>query len=404
VSALLRRLRSEQEGFTILEVVIAMSVLAMASIGFAATAATGLRLVGTSNERQTAVQVANEAMETARGTPYSGLALDSDGLVFEGAGTPDADVGGGGTTYRLEDLVLDADGTVGHRDWSEINGARFEIYRYVTWVEEEGDPQAYKRVTIAVQWAAGDARTRSVSQSTIISSNGVSWVMAPLEGGSGTPPTTSTTAPDTTTTTAPPVCGDGTAPSGSVTILAGTGANTGYTSSSTVDLSLHADDPCAPITMAFSNDAGASWSVEEPFSVSRAWPLLPGNGDRTVHVRFRDGDGNASIASATVRVDTTKPSTPGSFAAATASAPRRVVLTWTPSSDNDQLIGYRIYMKTQNGSYQNQPTGVSHPCPTTPCRWEHTGVKNKDIFTYYVVAYDAAGNESVRTSEKTVQV
>ena len=61
-------------------------------------------------------------------------------------------------------------------------------------------------------------------------------------------------------------------------------------------------------------------------------------------------------------------------------------------------------MKPQNGSYQNQPTGVSHPCPTSPCEWTHAGVRHKDIYTYYVVAYDAAGNESAGTGEKTVQV
>lgn len=399
-----RRLREEQEGFTILEVVIAMTVLALASVGFATTAGGGLRLVGTSNERQTAVQVANESMETARATPFSGLALDS-ATVFDGAGTPDEALSG--TTYEGEELVLEPGGAFDHRSATDLNGASYATYRYVTWVVDGADAQAYKRVTIVVQWDGGDADgvARRVTQSTIISSDGVSWVLAPLESGGGVPPTTTTTAPETTTTTAPPVCdGDVTPPTGNVTILAGTGANTGYTSSSTANLSLTSEDACGPIEVAFSNDAGASWSDDELLLGTKAWPLSPGDGDRTVHVRFTDANGNASIASGSVRVDGTLPSTPGGFTATTYNNPRRVVLTWTPSTDNDALMGYRIYVKPQNGSYQNQPTGVGNPCPTSPCSWEHSGVRNKDIYTYYVVSYDAAGNESTETSEKTVRV
>lgn len=401
-----RRLRDEEDGFTILEVVIAMSVLAMASIGFATTAGVGLRLIGTSNERQTGVQVVNESMETARATPYTGLILDS-AVAFEGAGTPDEDVVG--TTYGGEELVVGAGGAFDHRVTSELNGATYEVYRYITWVPSDDgtDLQAYKRVTVVAQWdggGAGSAPSR-LSQSTIISSDGVSWVLAPLEGGSGVPPTTTTTDPSTTTTTtALPLCeSDGTGPTGSLTILAGTGANTGYTSSSTVNLSLTASDPCTPLEMAFSND-GSTWSADEPFAVGKAWPLAPGDGDRTVWVRYQDAGDNASVAQASVRVDGTPPATPGAFTATAEKNPWRVVLTWRPSTDNDVVIGYRIYVKPKNGSYQNQSTGVMHPCNTTPCSWTHTGVKNNDIYTYYVVAYDAAGNESSRTGETTVTV
>jgi len=134
------------------------------------------------------------------------------------------------------------------------------------------------------------------------------------------------------------------------------------------------------------------------------WGVTSGNGNRTVYVRFTDGNGNASVGSATIRVDGTVPTTPGSFTATKYNGPKRVVLTWSASTDNDALIGYRIYVAAGSGSFQNQPTGVTAPCSTNPCSWTHSGVKNGDVYTYYVVAYDAAGNESAHTTHKTVTV
>jgi hypothetical protein len=194
-----------------------------------------------------------------------------------------------------------------------------------------------------------------------------------------------------------------TAPTGTLSILAGTGANTGYSSSSTVTLALSATDPCAPLKMSFSSD-GVTYSTPEAYATSKAFALTSGNGNRSVWVRYIDGAGNTSVASASVRVDGTVPTTPGAFTAVKASGPTRVVLTWTPSTDNDQLIGYRIYVAAASGSFQNQPTGVTAPCSTSPCSWTHSGVKNKDVYTYYVVAYDAAGNLSAQTAQLTVTV
>jgi prepilin-type N-terminal cleavage/methylation domain-containing protein len=400
-----RHLRSEERGFTIIEVVVALTVLAIGAVAFGTTTTTGLQLVGVSKERQTAVQVANEWTEQARAVPYSALALDS-ATVFGGTGTPDENVSG--TTYTgaggAEALVLTAGSTFPHTGTETPNGVNYSVYRYVTWVADGVTSQAYKRVTVVVQWQGTSTSTapKRLTQSTMIATNGVVWSATTTTGVPAS--TTTTTIPATTTTTAAGACtGDHTGPTGTLSILAGTGANTGYTSSSTVTLSLTASDPCAPVTMAFSND-NVTYSTAEAFATSKAWPLTSGNGNRTVWVRYADGVGNASVASATVRVDGTIPTTPGSFTATSVSGPTRVVLTWTASTDNDSLIGYRIYVAAANGSFQNQPTGVTAPCSTNPCTWTHAGVKNKDVYTYYVVAYDAAGNTSVSTAQKTVTV
>ena len=379
------------------EALVALAILALASAGFAVSTGGGLRMIGTSQERQTAVQVANEWMEQARVIPFDGLALP-DTTVFEGVGTPDEDVTGG-TTYTseagTETLVLESGSTFEHVEYEEVNNILYSAYRYITWVADGANTQAYKRVTIVVQWAGtstGADPTKRVTLSSIVSSEGVAWSSTT---STSTPATSTTTTSSTTTTTAAPgTCdGDVTAPSGSFSILAGSGASAGYTSSSTVTLSLTATDPCADLTMAFSND-GTSFSAPVLYAASAVWTLEAGNGTRTMWTKFTDGVGNALTLSSSVVVDTDAPTTPGSFTATVLNAPKRVELTWTQSTDNQGVLGYRIYVRKGSAAFQNQSTGVVHPCPTSPCTWTHSGVKTKDTYTYYVVSYDAAGNES----------
>jgi prepilin-type N-terminal cleavage/methylation domain-containing protein len=397
------RLLGSESGFTIIEVVVALTILAMTSAGFAISTGQGLRLVGTSQERQTAVQIANEWMEQARVVPFDGLALPAS-TTFEGAGTPDEAVSG--TTYTgasgAEPLVLLADSTFEHVVSEIENDITFDAYRYVTWVASVDDAEAYKRVTIVVDWTgtSTDGGTEQVTLSSLVAGDGIGWgAITPTPTIVPPPPPTT---PETVPVTTPPdgCTDDFTGPTGSMAILAGSGSLAGFTSSSTVTLSLTASDACGTPEMAFSND-GDAWSIPEPFATSDVWTLLPGDGTRTMYARFFDAFGNSSTASGSVIVDGTKPTMPGGITATIRSAPRRVELTWTASTDAQGVLGYRVYIATGSGSFQNQPTGVGHPCPTSPCTWTHTGVKHKDTHTYYVVAYDAAGNESDATPHLT---
>lgn len=399
----LRRLRHGEDGFTLVEAVVALTILALTSAGFAISTGNGLRLVGSSQERQTAVQIANEWMEQARVVPFDGLALPAD-TVFAGAGTPDEDVTG--TTFAsdagTEELVLAAGSSFLHVPDSEVeNNITFDAYRYVTWVVDGADAQAYKRVTIVVQWngTSTDGAPERVTMSTLVSGDGIGWGSVPTTAPLVTVPTTvPSPAPTTTPTTVPGSCVDDlSGPTGSMAILAGSGAQTGYTSSSTVTASITAADDCAPITMSFSND-DTTWSAPEPFATSKVWTLAAGDGPQSMSIRLIDGAGNTSTASGSVIVDTAEPTMPAGFTATVLNSPPRVQLTWMESSDTQGVLGYRIYVATGAGSFQNQSTGVSHPCPTNPCRWTHAGVKNKSTYTYYVVAYDAAGNESDATA------
>lgn len=406
-------MRRDERGVTILEVMAALGVFALVAVGLATTTHTSLDLVGASNQRQTATQVANTWIEDARSTPYDAIGM-TDGESYETAdpASPDAAVDPNTLRYTgedgTEDLVVLPAGVTGlvHHEHVTVNGTDLALYRYVTWVADGADTQALKRVSVVVQFAAPDIHgERRVTQSTLVSPNTVAWDSGPAPTSPPQPATTSTTGA-TTTTTAVSQCGDDDdGPTGSIAILAGTGANTGYTSSSTVTLSLAATDACTPITMSFSND-GTTWSDPVAYNTSWNWTLASGNGDRTVRVRFRDHAGNTSDTySASIRVDGTPPATPGGFAATVLKSPWRVKLTWNASSDNDRLIGYRVYMaQGSSTTFQNLPPGVLAPCSTSPCAFTDNAVQNNKTYSYYVVAYDAAGNESAPTPVQIVKV
>jgi FtsP/CotA-like multicopper oxidase with cupredoxin domain len=59
------------------------------------------------------------------------------------------------------------------------------------------------------------------------------------------------------------------------------------TKSPDVTLTLNATDPAGVATMQFSND-GVTYTPEEAYAATKAWTLTPGDGLKTVYVKFRD--------------------------------------------------------------------------------------------------------------------
>jgi hypothetical protein len=100
---------------------------------------------------------------------------------------------------------------------------------------------------------------------------------------------------------------DKTLPTGSVTINGGDD----FTNDAAVNLALTADDPppnSGVAQMRFSND-GTNWSGWEPFAASKSWSLAGGDGEKTVHVQFKDAAGNESdTVQDSIGLDTAAPS------------------------------------------------------------------------------------------------
>src|SRR6185436_3061549 len=78
----------------------------------------------------------------------------------------------------------------------------------------------------------------------------------------------------------------------------------------------------------------------EPFSASKTWTLTTGDGAKTVRVILRDGVGNPSIFTATVKLDT---SLPAGGALTAAASNGQVALKWTAATDTGTgVVRYRV--------------------------------------------------------------
>ncbi len=92
-------------------------------------------------------------------------------------------------------------------------------------------------------------------------------------------------------------------------------------------------------------------------------------------------------------VDTQPPSTPTNL---TATAPKFniVNLSWNPSTDNIGVAGYYVFRKDKG----NTPIAT-----VTTTTYSDGAVKATTTYTYYVQAFDAAGNKSAFSNEATVR-
>jgi len=116
-------------------------------------------------------------------------------------------------------------------------------------------------------------------------------------------------------------------------------------------------------------------------------------------VKAIDAAGNLSAASNTASVttpassgDTQAPSTPAALSA-TATSASQINLSWSASSDNVGVTGYRVY---RAGVLVGSPTGTI---------FSNTGLSAATAYSYTVAAIDAAGNLSAasNTASATTQ-
>ncbi len=99
---------------------------------------------------------------------------------------------------------------------------------------------------------------------------------------------------------------------------------------------------------------------------------------------YRDtsGFGHAALVATS---DTTAPSTPTGLTA-TASSSSQINLSWSASTDNVGVTGYKVY---RGGAQIATTTGISY---------SNTGLSPSVTYSYTVSAYDAAGNTSAQST------
>jgi hypothetical protein len=145
-------------------------------------------------------------------------------------------------------------------------------------------------------WTAWEAYSTSKSW-TLTSGDGTKTVYVKFKDSAGNP---SPAYSDS-------IILDTTPPTGSIVINNGST----YTTSTSVTLALSASDATSGVSqMCFSND-GSTWTDWEAYATSKSWTLSPGDGTKTVYVKFKDAAGNpSSVYSDNIILDTTPPAPP----------------------------------------------------------------------------------------------
>lgn len=379
---------------TIIELVVAITVLAIVMTGLAASIGVSLKAVQLARARQVAESAANKRLEELRDVDYPNLALDSMPTYNSDPNDPDHFVSG--TTYdysgkgQFEQMIVQASppGPVAHFESPvTVGGTVVDVYQYVTWVDDPTIPgtQNLRRVTVVVKYhqVAVVGTDRILRESALFSPG---TVTLPSVASSTT---TTTTAPGPTTTT--------TAPSstcGSFNVSGGGASQVGYTATTTVTVTLSLSSCGSGVAVNLSND-GITWSPDITYDSANptsAWTLSGGEGTHQISGIAHNSVGSWALGAQSLILDTTPPSTPGTLTrtASCSGSTRNVTLSWGTSSDTN-LVGYRVYRSTDGVTWQSIAS-------TTSTSASDSTSKGLTTVRYYVKAYDKAGNDSNATN------
>ncbi len=169
-----RRCADAEAGFTIIELMAAVSIIAIALLGMAYTATVGLSDVGLARQRQGGNQVANQAMEQVRGLPFATLQLGLKSSDLTGdsritmCGSPAV------RCYQGEPIVQSSNPpnvvpVVPHTNTLTVGPTAYAVSVYVTYYQGNTSGTAY-RVSVVSSWANPDVRgvASSVQTQSII--------------------------------------------------------------------------------------------------------------------------------------------------------------------------------------------------------------------------------------------
>ena len=386
---------------TLVELMVAVSILAIIMSGLALSIGVDYKAVALSRARQVAESVANKRLEELRDVDYTSMALPSALVHSTDSTNPDYYVSTNGANYDVtgagqnEVLVVASTGGVQHLESPVTVGTTVvDVYQYVTWVDDPSisGTQNLKRLSVVVQYHTIPTLggVKMFRESQVFSPGSVSLGASATTTTSTS--TTTTTSSTTSTTTAPGSCG-------SFSVAGSSGASGGYTSSTTVTITM-ALTGCGAAIANFSNDGGVTWGADVTYSSTTptvAWTLTGGNGTRTISGRERNGSSGTpySMTSQSLILDTTAPTTPGSFAesASCSGSTRNVTLSWVASTDT-YLVGYRVYRSTDGVSWVLLGSTASQS-------YADSTSKTLTSVRYYVTAYDSAGNNSSASSTIT---
>ena len=238
----LRRRMNGEGGFTIVEAMISISILAVGAFAVAQAMMFGLSTTGLSRQKLSSRAAVDQQMEEARALNYDNLVLSDPAALTHSADTtnPDYWVNASAQTYdpdgsgplAAEPLVrvAGASPALEHYQNPLLDGATtYEVYRYVTWVDspQDGTGEASntdgnkdgvnegahdaKRVTVVVVWndELGRGNT-SLAESSLFSDGQITYKAPTTNAAPSVSCPTASVADKTVTFTANASDSDGT--------------------------------------------------------------------------------------------------------------------------------------------------------------------------------------------------
>jgi prepilin-type N-terminal cleavage/methylation domain-containing protein len=143
------RLSRSEDGFTLIEVLVAAVILTLGSLAVYAMFATGIRNVQRSRDTQVGVSVAQREMEKVRSLKFSEVLLKTAPETSTEAKNPGLRVNTGRTEYNLNrtgvanwaKLATATTGETGavepKSETFSVGGTPVTVYRYVIWRKDE---------------------------------------------------------------------------------------------------------------------------------------------------------------------------------------------------------------------------------------------------------------------------
>lgn len=389
---------------TLIEVMVAVAVLSLVMSGIALSIGVNFKAVSLARARQVAEAAANKRLEELRDVDYPSMALQAPNppslalTQSTDPADPDYFVSTNGLNYDVngegafEPLIVSTSGPITHLETPVTVGTTVvDIYQYVTWVDDPGIPgtQNLKRLSVVVKYQTVPTvgGTRILRESVILTPGTVSL------GASATTTTSTTSTSSTSSTSSTTTSGS----CGSFSVAGSTGASVGYSSSTTVTITMSLSGCGSNLIANFSNDGGSAWGPDVSYSTASptvAWTLTAGEGTKTISGRVRVGSSGTpeALPAQSIILDTTRPTVPGAFnrTVSCAGSNRTVNLTWTASTDT-YLVGYHVYRSTDGTTW----TLVGS---TSSLAYSNVHSKSLTSTRFYITAYDTAGNNSNASS------
>src|SRR3954468_16447180 len=186
----LRRRRSGQDGFTIIEFTVATGVMLVAIVSLLGTSLAGLRGIASARRRQTGTGLANQAVEQVRGLRFTDLQQGLSKTDLQG--TADTAIDKSGSLYRYggEQIVMSDSGgpaPLGSNHQQQVvkNNLTYTVSSYLTYYQNNFTSKAF-RYTVVVKWLPLQGGSGQVQVQTVLYSP--TCGAAGSTGGSGLHP------------------------------------------------------------------------------------------------------------------------------------------------------------------------------------------------------------------------